>query len=91
MHVDELPHVDEHSVVLEAGTDHVWAALMELDNMFSRPGAAAYVRASGCADHRTAGPRPLNEGSSIPGFRVITAVPTCELFWRGAIDSRRTR
>jgi hypothetical protein len=81
--VNELPYVDEHSVVIAAGAHDVWAALIELDHAFSRAGVVAYARAVGCADPRASGPRPLTEGSSLPGFRVVTAVPRSELALAG--------
>jgi hypothetical protein len=81
--INELPYVDEHSVVIAAGADDVWAALGELDNAFSRAGVAAYARAVGCADYRASGPRPLIEGSSIPGFGVVAAVPRSDLVLAG--------
>jgi hypothetical protein len=81
--VDELPLVDEHSVVIHAEADDVWAALLGLDDTFSRTGAVAYARAVGCADVEASGPRPLIEGSSLPGFRVATAVPGSRLVLAG--------
>lgn len=81
--VDELPYVDEHSVVIAASVDDVWAALMELDNAFARPVVATYARAVGCADTKPSGPRPLAEGSSMPGFRVVTALPRSKLVLAG--------
>jgi hypothetical protein len=80
----DLPYVDEHSTVITARADDVWAALLEtLDRAFARPGASIYARAVGCADGRASGPRPLTEGSSIPGFRIARALPPSELVLTG--------
>ncbi len=84
MEAGDLPYVDEHATVIAADPDRVWAALTRtLDAAFSRRGASTYARAVGCADDRASGPRPLAEGSSIPGFRVVTAVPPHRLVLTG--------
>jgi hypothetical protein len=84
MQVTELPYLDEHTTVIAASADDVWAGLLEtLDRAFSRPGAAGYARAVGCADVGASGPRPLDEGSSMPGFEVVTAVPPSLLVLAG--------
>ena len=81
--VEQLPLVDEHSVVIAAGVDDVWRALVRLDKAFAGRGTAAYARAVGCDPAAVAGPRPLAEGSSWPGFRVVNAVPPSELVLAG--------
>jgi hypothetical protein len=79
-----LPYLDEHATVVAARADDVWRALAEtLDRSFSRPGVAAYTRLVGCADRTASGPRPLAEGSTLPGWRVAAAVPGRELVLRG--------
>lgn len=79
-----LPALDEHSVDIDAGIDGVWQALLAaLDGSFSRPFATVYSRAIGSAHARASGPRPLAVGSTIPGFRVATAVPGRELALEG--------
>jgi hypothetical protein len=79
-----LPRLDEHTTVVAAGADDVWVALGEtLDRTFSRAHAAGYARAVGCADRTASGPRPMAEGSTIPGFEVAAAVPGVELVLRG--------
>jgi hypothetical protein len=80
MQITSLPHVDEHATVIDAGAEAVWRSLGEtLDRSFSRPRAAGYARLVGSADRTVAGPRPLAEGSTLPGFRVIRAIPGREL------------
>jgi hypothetical protein len=82
--VDELPHVDAHATVIAAGVERVWSALIEtIVRTLSRAGAARYARVVGCDDDRVAGPRPLAEGSSLPGFHVVSATEPCELVLAG--------
>ncbi|MFF3307823.1 hypothetical protein [Streptomyces sp. NPDC002952] len=84
MSMPSLPHVDEHTTVLDADTADAWRALGEtLDESFTRRGAAGYARLVGCADRTASGPRPLAEGSAFPGFRVAAADPERELVLRG--------
>jgi len=85
MQVAELPYLDEHATAIAAGVDDVWPTLLgALDRAFSRPGATMYARAVGCADRTASGPRPLTKGSTIPGFRVVAAVPGRELVLEGS-------
>jgi hypothetical protein len=72
----ELPYIDEHETVAAATPDDAWRALVEvLDRTFSAAGASTYARLVGCAPAEASGPRPLAEGSTIPGFRVAEASP----------------
>jgi hypothetical protein len=72
----ELRYIDEHETVVAAAPDDVWRALVEtLDSTFSAAGASTYARLAGCAPNEASGPRPLAEGSTIPGFRVADASP----------------
>lgn len=78
------PYVDEYTTVIEAAPDTVWRALGEaLDGAFSSPRAARYATLVGCADRTASGPRPPAEGSTIPGFRAVTAIEGEELALRG--------
>jgi hypothetical protein len=84
MPIASLPYIDEHSTVIAAGADDVWRSLGEtLDRSFSGPGMASYARLVGSADCTASGPRPLAEGSTLPGFRVVTAVTGRELVLEG--------
>ena len=84
MEIAQLPFVDEHRKVIAAGVDDVWPVLLEtLDATFSYAGAAPYARIVGCDDRAVSGPRPLAKGSTMPGFRVTTAVPGTELVLEG--------
>jgi|SRR4051812_24593129 hypothetical protein len=85
MQIASLPYLDEHTTVISAEGDDVWRSLSEtLDRSFSRPGMAGYARLIGSADLTASGPRPLAEGSTIPGFRVVAAVPGRELVLKGS-------
>jgi hypothetical protein len=78
--ITELPYIDEHSTVIVASADGVWSVLTDtLDQALSRGGMASFTRIVGCADCSASGPRPLAEGSTIPGFRAVTVVPGSEL------------
>jgi hypothetical protein len=84
MTVADLPSVDEHATDIAAGADDVWRALVrEVDKAFSGGAVERYGRIIGCADRTVSGPRPLAEGSTLPGFRVAAAVPGAELVLAG--------
>jgi hypothetical protein len=84
MHIASLPYLDEHATVITAGVDEIWRSLGEtLDRSFSRLGMARYARLVGSAYCTASGPRPLAEGSTFPGFRVVSAVPGRELVLEG--------
>jgi hypothetical protein len=82
--IARLPRVDEHATTIDAGVDEVWRALLEaLDAGFARSPAPAYARLVGCRDQTSSGPRPLTEGSTLPGFRVVSARRAAELVLAG--------
>jgi hypothetical protein len=82
---DALPHVDEHITDVAARPDAVWRALSDaLDDSFAGPTARLYARLVGCLDRASSGPRPLTEGSTLPGFRVVTADQARTLVLRGS-------
>ncbi|MFD3500915.1 hypothetical protein ACFWWT_19060 [Streptomyces sp. NPDC058676] len=71
MEIAALPYVDEHATVVAADADTVWRGIGDvLDRASLGPG---YARLVGCADRTASGPRPLAEGSTVPGFRVASA------------------
>ena len=79
-----LPFLDEHEISVAADVDDVWRALLAaLDGSFSRGGGAGLARVLGCVDRTAAGPRPLEQGSTVPGFRVVSANPGRELALEG--------
>ncbi|MEU6679011.1 hypothetical protein [Streptomyces sp. NPDC046925] len=84
MQIASLPYIDEHATVIAAGADDVWRALSEtLERSFSQAGMARYARLVGAVDRTASGPRPLAEGSTLPGFGVVAAVPGRELVLEG--------
>jgi hypothetical protein len=103
---ERLPYVDEHIAVVEAGATATWDGLLRVAESSVSSGAAPrYARLVGCADVVAAGPRPLAEGSALPGFHVATAEAPRELALAGShrfsnyalvfhldeLDSGRTR
>lgn len=68
-----LPHVDEHTVEIAAGSEEVWESLRVIEGSFAFPVAGRFARLLGCEDVSTSGPRPLALGSAFPGFHVETA------------------
>jgi len=73
---EDLPWVDEHASEIDAPASVVWPALLRTVERMTAGGAAPrYARAVGCADTEAGGPRPLEVGSTIPGFHVSEMVP----------------
>jgi hypothetical protein len=72
--VDHLPHIDEHSISIEADPDVTWEALLRVVEGSSGSASTGRVaRLLGCADTQRSGPRPLAKGSTFPGFHVESA------------------
>lgn len=83
--IHDLPFVDVHTTVVAGEPDAVWSAVAEtVDHSFGHRRAAGVARLLGCADPTGSGPRPPAEGSTLPGFRVVTAVPGRELALAGS-------
>jgi hypothetical protein len=81
----ELPWVDEHAIERDATPAVVWPALLRtVERMTAGRGAPAYARAVGCADTEPGGPRPLEVGSTVPGFHVAALAPERLLVLRGS-------
>jgi hypothetical protein len=82
---DQLPHVDEHSAVVEASPESTWEALLRVaEGSVSSGGAPTLSRLLGCADTAASGPRPLAVGSTVPGFHVAAATAPEELSLAGS-------
>jgi hypothetical protein len=82
--IEQLPRVDEHVVTIDASVADVWRALgVTLDRSFTNKPASIYARLVGCREYGPRGPRPLAAGSTIPGFRVVQAIPGAELVLDG--------
>jgi hypothetical protein len=81
----QLPWVDEHGTELDATSAAVWPALLRTVEKMTAGGAAPrYARMVGCADTEAGGPRPLEVGSTVPGFHVSALTPERMLSLRGS-------
>jgi hypothetical protein len=81
----ELPWVDDHATELDATPAAVWPALLRtVEKMTAGRAAPRYARMVGCADTEAGGPRPLEVGSTVPGFHVARLTPQRLLVLRGA-------
>ena len=82
---DDLPWVDEHASEIDAPASVVWPALLRTVERMTAGGAAPrYARAVGCADTEAGGPRPLEVGSTVPGFHVAELAPERSLSLAGS-------
>jgi hypothetical protein len=82
---EQLPHIDEHGCVVEAGREAAWTALLRVvEGTVSAGAAPRFARILGCADTAATGPRPLREGSALPGFHVAVADHPTELALAGS-------
>jgi hypothetical protein len=73
---EHLPHIDEHSVEIAATPATVWPALSRVAvGSFGSSATGRVARLLGCADVESSGPRPLETGSTFPGFHVESAKP----------------
>jgi hypothetical protein len=82
---EHLPHIDEHSVEIEAPPAATWESLLRVaEGSFGSARTEKVARLLGCADTASYGPRPLAEGSAFPGFHVEVARPNSELALRGS-------
>jgi hypothetical protein len=81
----DLPHVDEHSIAIEATPDTTWDALLRVvEGSFASGASTRGARLLGCADTAASGPRPLVAGSVVPGFHIETADRPWELALAGS-------
>ncbi len=80
MQISQLPHIDEHTRIIAADVERVWLTLIEVvDRAFSGSGKARIAQVLGCDQCTTSGARPLDVGSTMPGFRIDAAVRGSEL------------
>jgi hypothetical protein len=81
----DLPWVDEHAIELDAPPAGVWPALLRtVETMTAGRAAPRYARAVGCVDTEPGGPRPLEVGSTLPGFHISELIHARLLVLRGA-------
>jgi hypothetical protein len=80
-----LPWIDEHATEIAAPVATVWPVLLRTVERMTAGGAAPrYARAVGCADTEAGGPRPLEVGSTVPGFHVAALTPERLLVMAGS-------
>ena len=77
---DPRRYRDVRAAVIAAAPEVVWRAVLDQADAL---GPARYVRLIGCRDTQALGPRPLEAGSAVPGFRVATADPPHRLVLDG--------
>jgi hypothetical protein len=83
--IRRLPHVDEHSLIVDADRETTWEGLQRVvEASFSSSGVPPFARLLGCADTAASGRRPLAEGSVVPGFHVAAAEAPAELALAGS-------
>ncbi|WP_222263405.1 hypothetical protein [Modestobacter marinus] len=72
----DLPRIDEHTVTVSGPPAAAWdAVLRALGSAFGRPRARRIAAVLGCEPATTrAWDRP-GVGSSVPGFRIVSAAP----------------
>jgi hypothetical protein len=81
----QLPWVDEHATEIDGTPAVVWPALLRtVEKMTTGSAAPRYARAVGCADTEAGGPRPLEVGSTVPGFHVSALAPERTIALRGS-------
>lgn len=73
--VVELPFIDEHRRTVAAPTLQAWEAVRRVVSGSMDDLPAVFARAWGLQPPRTDGERPLVSGSTVPGFRVVEALP----------------
>ncbi len=82
---ERLPHIDEHSIAIDAEAEDVWTALLRVvEGSFGSTRTGRVARLLGCADVAVTGPRPLAAGSTLPGFHVEAAEASRELALAGS-------
>jgi hypothetical protein len=79
----QLPHIDAHTIEVDAKPEVTWAALVDWIAQSSRDrGRARFARLLDCEPAETTG-RPAEQDSTIPGFRVARSSPPHELTLEG--------
>ena len=74
MRLEDLPRIDEHAVTVAATPEATWEATLEVLGR-SLPGGLMRrcARMLGCESTSTSGWTEPSVGSTIPGFRIVTA------------------
>lgn len=81
--LEELPHIDEHGLLVLAPVERVWEALVRVAGRgFSGRTGARIARALDCSQTETSG--PINRiGSTVPGFIVARVIEPAVLALEG--------
>jgi hypothetical protein len=80
-----LPYVDEHCRQLHASREQAWDGLLHsLARLLDHGPTPVFARLLGCHPARSSGPRPLQLGSELPGFRVVSAEAPGRLVLQGS-------
>ena len=81
--LEDLPHVDEHGLLVLAPVDVAWSALIGATaSAFARPRVSRVARALGCAHTEVSGPID-RIGSTVPGFFVARVIEPAVLALEG--------
>jgi len=81
--LEDLPHVDEHGVLVLAPVETVWEALIAVtETAFARARTARFARALGCVHTEVKGPID-RIGSTVPGFFVARVIEPAALALEG--------
>ena len=76
MPLEELPRVDEHARVVGTPPEVVWDAVLHtMRSAFASAGSRRVARLLGCDPAGLTGWDRPTEGSTVPGFRIVTAQP----------------
>jgi hypothetical protein len=78
-----LPFIDEHAVDVAASPDAVWRAVGHVMGRQSSPPVRLFAGTVLGTDPRGTTGEPLAVDSTIPGFRVATAVPRERVVYAG--------
>jgi hypothetical protein len=73
--VTDLPFIDEHSREVAAPPAAAWDAIRQVAAVSFDGAPAVLGRVLRLDPALASGPRPLEAGSTLPGFKVIEAVP----------------
>lgn len=72
----ELEFIDRLAVDVEAGKESTWSALVEvLTSSLESRGSQLAARALGSSVLEATGPRPIETGATLPGFRIASVEP----------------
>ncbi|HSJ96341.1 MAG TPA: hypothetical protein VLC53_04680 [Myxococcota bacterium] len=80
--MEQLPYIDEHSQRVDAPTDAVWTALLEVLRR-QMNGSARIARILSCDPAQGTAEFAGRPGEAVPGFRVVEAEPGRRLALRG--------